>query len=75
MRTSVIIYLNNFILNFWKTKEEADAMTDIKAKVNLAQEAGASITIEQFREDMPVIIGMLGKAIEFAYEQIDSKSA
>lgn len=51
-----------------KTRAEVNGMTDAKAKVNLANIVGGLITEVQFREEMPIVFNMIGKAIEFAYE-------
>lgn len=51
-----------------KTKKEVDGMEDIKVKENLANKVGDEITKEQLDEEMPIIVKMLEKSIEYAYE-------
>lgn len=51
-----------------KTQLEVDAMKNPKEKVDLAIQVADSISEEELRAHMPVICGMIEKAIELAYE-------
>jgi predicted ATP-dependent endonuclease of OLD family len=51
-----------------KTESEVNGMTQVKVKVDLAKEVGDSITLQQLKESMPMIVVTLDKAVELAYE-------
>ncbi|MDB5194094.1 MAG: hypothetical protein JWN50_108 [Parcubacteria group bacterium] len=53
---------------FKKTENELDLMTGIKEKYKYASHTGESISLEDFRDEMPVVYNLLTKAIDLAYE-------